>query len=94
MNESRTIHVSTIVVACLWATSFVGVGIGWMLVISGHPRAAMMVGFTDMVVVALAVVATLRLYTIRISSMIRALHGIDQGGSGFDLGNIERLRKS
>jgi hypothetical protein len=79
MYDRSTIPTSTAVVYLLWIMTGATFIAGWVVMMTGHPHVAIMLGFTMVVIGTAGAVGTVRIYMIQICSLIRALHGLEDG---------------
>lgn len=88
MYDSSTIPTSTAFVYLLWILTGATFIAGWVVMMTGSPHVAVMLGFTMVVIGTTAAVGTVRTYATQICSLIRACHGLEVGASDAELHSI------
>lgn len=95
MNGTRLVPLNAIISTILWAVVVGAIVVSWILVATGHPSAAVAMGFTACIPASVAIVVTIRSYVLRLCDVIRSLHGIEPlatpAESAPDLGKVHRL---
>lgn len=79
MNETRSVPLTTLAVYLLWAWVAATLAASWSLMLSGTPHIAYLFGATSCVSTGVAIVASMRCYTLRVCQLIRNLHGLGGG---------------
>lgn len=92
MTDQKAIPLSTVITTIIWGLAFALIIAAWIFTSAGNCRVAIMVGFTAMLTSAVAATVTIRVFTLRTQSLIRALSGLDGGGLNDADGSVHRLR--
>lgn len=90
MNENA-IPTSVAFVYLLWIFTGGALLASWIVMATDHPHTAIMLGFTTIILAALASVGTVRSYVMRVCSLIRATYGA-QGGTTSPAGDLHPIR--
>lgn len=92
MGEDRSVPVVVIILYGLWAWVGCTIVAGWALMWADVPYMAQMLGFTACASSAVAAVAHVRCYFLRVCRLIRVTHGVDEGAPAPTGADLHRIR--